>query len=94
MTSNNADFKPYKFGKTMKEAFLDEGQLFMLLRDAKEYSAGSSFGSVLADFISQLKPTNVFPSSFDFELNLEDYKAKFVPISVEVIPCEDYFSIM
>ena len=87
MSSEKADWKPYQKGKTMREPFIDQGIWFMLLRDAKEYSEGSGFENILTEFITQLKPTNVFASSFDFEPNLEDFKTKFVEI-----PAKDYFS--
>jgi len=77
MSSENAGFKRYPKGKTMSEPFIDEGQWFMLLRDAEEYASGSGFENALTEFIYQLKPTNVFPSSFDFELKLADFKTKF-----------------
>jgi len=94
MSSENADWKPYQNGKTMKEPFIDQGMWFMLLRDAKEYSEGSVIGKILTDYITQLKPTNVFPSSFDSELNLEDFKTKFVEKAAKDCLSEDYFKMM
>ena len=77
MSSENAGFKRYPKGKTMRDPFIDDGQWFMLLRDAEEYASGTCFEKVLTEFIRQLRPTNVFSSSFDFELNLEYFKTKF-----------------
>ena len=75
------------YGKTMREAFIDEGQWFLLLRDAKEFSEGSNFANILTEFIAQLRPINVFPSSFDYDLNLEEYKSKLP----KIVDAEDYF---
>ena len=87
MSSENADWKPYQKGKTIREPFIDQGMWFMLLRDAKEYSEGSGFEKILTEFITQLKAKNVFASSFDYELNLKEFKSNFIKIS-EI----DYFS--
>ena len=94
MSSKKADWKPYQNGKTIREPFIDKGIWFMLLRDAQEYSEGSGFKEILTDYINQLEETNVFPSSFDFELNLEDFKTKFIEITAKDYYSEDYFKMM
>ena len=71
----------------MREAFIDDGQWFLLLQDAKEFSEGSGFEQILTEFITQLKPTNVFPTSFDYKLNLEEYKTKLP----KIVEAEDFF---
>ena len=82
------------YGKIMKEAFLDQGQWFLLFRDAKEFSECSAFAHILTEFITQLKPTNVFPSSFDYEVNLEDYKSKILRATDLEFDDEQYFNQM
>ena len=66
----------------------------MLLRDAKEYAEGSGFENILTEYINQLKPTNVFPSSFDFKLNLEELKSKFIWKPPKETSTDDYFEMM
>ena len=94
LSSENQEWTPYKNGKTLKKAFIDNGQWFMLLRDAKEYAEGSDFAKILCDFINQLKPTNVFPSSFDYELNFEEYKNKLVKLPEKNIFADEYFQML
>ena len=94
LSSENPKWKPYKNGKTELLAFIDDGQWFMLLRDAKEYAEGSDFTNILCDFINQLKPRNVFPSSFDYELKFEEFKNKLVKLPDKNIFADEYFKML